>query len=56
VLDRLLDEPNLSFEGLVATSAGAMNAAVMAYGLAEGGRSGAQEWTRDGRSRSRTDI
>jgi len=42
VLDRLLDEPNLSFEGIVATSAGAMNAAVMAYGLAEGGRSGAQ--------------
>lgn len=42
VLDRLLDEPNLSFEGVVATSAGAMNAAVMAYGLAEGGRSGAQ--------------
>lgn len=42
VLDRLLDEPKLSFEGIVATSAGAMNAAVMAYGLAEGGRSGAQ--------------
>lgn len=43
VLDRLLDEPNLSFEGIVATSAGAMNAAVLAYGLAEGGRSGAQK-------------
>lgn len=42
VLDRLLDEPNLSLEGVVATSAGAMNAAVLAYGLAEGGRSGAQ--------------
>ncbi|MBX4870101.1 patatin-like phospholipase family protein [Rhizobium bangladeshense] len=42
VLDRLLDEPSLSFEGIVATSAGAMNAAVAAYGLAEGGRSGAQ--------------
>ena len=42
VLDRLLDEPKLAFEGVVATSAGAMNAAVMAYGLAEGGRSGAQ--------------
>ncbi|OWV65390.1 alpha/beta hydrolase [Rhizobium sp. R339] len=42
VLDRLLDEPSLSFEGIVATSAGAMNAAVMAYGLAAGGRSGAQ--------------
>ncbi|MCA1490595.1 patatin-like phospholipase family protein [Ensifer sp. NBAIM29] len=43
VLDRLLDEPSLSFEGVVATSAGAMNAAVLAYGLAEGGRSGAQK-------------
>ena len=43
VLDRLLDEPNLSFEGVVATSAGAMNAAVLAYGLAEGGRRGAQK-------------
>lgn len=43
VLDRLLDEPNLSFEGVVATSAGAMNAAVLAYGLAEGGRNGAQK-------------
>jgi NTE family protein len=42
VLDRLLDEPKLAFEGVVATSAGAMNAAVLAYGLAEGGRSGAQ--------------
>ncbi|WP_085862088.1 patatin-like phospholipase family protein [Rhizobium sp. TAL182] len=42
VLDRLLDEPSLSFEGIVATSAGAMNAAVAAYGLAEGGRNGAQ--------------
>jgi NTE family protein len=42
VLDRLLDEANLSFEGIVATSAGAMNATVLAYGLAEGGRSGAQ--------------
>jgi NTE family protein len=42
VLDRLLDEPKLAFDGIVATSAGAMNAAVMAYGLAEGGRSGAQ--------------
>ena len=32
----------LSFDGVVATSAGAMNAAVLAYGLAEGGRRGAQ--------------
>jgi NTE family protein len=43
VLDRLLEEEKLSFEGIVATSAGAMNAAVLAYGLAEGGRRGAQK-------------
>jgi NTE family protein len=43
VLDRLLEEDNLSFEGVVATSAGAMNAAVLAYGLAEGGKRGAQK-------------
>jgi NTE family protein len=43
VLDRLLEEPNLDFEGIVATSAGAMNAAVMTYGLIEGGREGAQK-------------
>ena len=43
VLDRLLEEPKLDFEGIVATSAGAMNAAVMTYGLIEGGREGAQK-------------
>jgi NTE family protein len=43
VLDRLLEEPHLNFEGIVATSAGAMNAAVMTYGLIEGGREGAQK-------------
>ena len=43
VLDRLLDEKNLAFEGLSATSAGAMNAAVFAYGLAIGGREGARK-------------
>src|SRR5262245_49021059 len=43
VLDRLLEEPKLDFEGVVATSAGAMNAAVMTYGLVEGGREGAQK-------------
>jgi NTE family protein len=43
VLDRLLEEPRLNFEGIVATSAGAMNAAVMAYGLVEGGREGGQK-------------
>src|SRR5947209_5784840 len=42
VLDRLLDEKDLAFEGLSATSAGAMNAAVFAYGLAVDGREGAR--------------
>lgn len=43
VLDRLLEEEALAFDGVSATSAGAMNAAVLAYGLAEGGRDGAKE-------------
>ena len=42
VLDRLLEENDLGFEGLSATSAGAMNAAVFAYGLAVDGREGAR--------------
>jgi len=37
VLDRLLDEPRLRFDGISGTSAGAMNAVVMAHGLVEGG-------------------
>jgi len=43
VLDRLLEERDLAFEGLSATSAGAMNAAVFAYGLAVDGREGARK-------------
>src|SRR6202050_1571995 len=43
VLDRLLDEKDLAFEGLSATSAGAMNAAAFAYGLTVGGREGARK-------------
>src|SRR5687768_2393949 len=42
VLDRLLEEERLGFDGISATSAGAMNASVFAYGLAEGGREGAK--------------
>ncbi|PJG51247.1 alpha/beta hydrolase [Bradyrhizobium forestalis] len=42
VLDRLLDDERMSFEGICATSAGAMNAAVMAYGLTIGGREAAK--------------
>ena len=42
VLDRLLEEPWLTFDGLSGTSAGAMNAVVMADGLAAGGAEGAR--------------
>ena len=43
VLDRLLEEETLGFEGVSATSAGAMNAVCLAYGLAVGGREGARK-------------
>ena len=43
VLDRLLDEERLTFEGITATSAGAVNAVVLADGLAAGGRKEAQK-------------
>jgi NTE family protein len=43
VLDRLLEEPGLRFDGVSGTSAGAMNAAVMASGLMQGGPEGARE-------------
>jgi NTE family protein len=42
VLDRLLGDARIAFEGISATSAGAMNAAVLAHGLAAGGRDGAR--------------
>ena len=42
VLDRLLEEPWLRIEGISGTSAGAMNAAVLADGHAEGGAEGAR--------------
>ncbi len=42
VLDRLLEEDWLSIEGVSGTSAGAMNAAVLADGYAAGGREGAR--------------
>ncbi|MDK1373781.1 MULTISPECIES: patatin-like phospholipase family protein [unclassified Sinorhizobium] len=43
VLDRLLQEPWLAIEGISGTSAGAMNAAVMAHGYAVDGAAGARE-------------
>ena len=42
VLDRLLEDEELAFDGVSGTSAGALNAAVLATGLAEGGRAGAR--------------
>jgi NTE family protein len=50
VLDGLLEDGRLNFEGVSGTSAGAMNAVVLAHGLMSGGRDGAraaleQFWT-----------
>src|SRR4026208_2144501 len=42
VLDRLLEEPWLRIDAISGTSAGAMNAAVLADGWTEGGASGAR--------------
>jgi NTE family protein len=42
VLDRLLEEPRLQIEGISGASAGAMNAVMVAAGLAEGGPEGAR--------------
>lgn len=41
VLERLLEDERLSLDGFCGTSAGAMNATVLAYGLQQGGRAGA---------------
>jgi len=43
VLDRLLEEPWLSIDGISGTSAGAMNAAVLVDGHAKAGPAGARE-------------
>ncbi len=43
VLDALLDDPRIEFEGLSGSSAGAMNAVVLAHGWLQGGRAGAKE-------------
>ena len=42
VLDRLLEEPWLRIDGISGTSAGAMNAAALAYGYSLGGSQGAR--------------
>ncbi|MDS9469071.1 patatin-like phospholipase family protein [Paracoccus sp. MBLB3053] len=43
VLDRLLEEPGLEFTEISGTSAGAMNAVVLAHGMEVGGREGARK-------------
>ncbi|MBI3514544.1 MAG: patatin-like phospholipase family protein [Proteobacteria bacterium] len=43
VIDRLLDEDEIEIDGIVGTSAGAMNAAATAYGIAVGGAAGAKQ-------------
>ena len=43
VLDRLLEEDRLTIAGISGTSAGAMNAAVLADGFAQGGAEGARK-------------
>ena len=42
-LDTLLDHPGIAFEGLSGSSAGAMNAVVLANGWMQGGRDGARQ-------------
>jgi NTE family protein len=46
-LDYLLEDGRLEFEGISATSAGAVNAVVCAYGLLKGGREGARRALHD---------
>src|SRR5271157_1202647 len=43
VLDRLLEEKRLRIDGISGTSAGAMNAAVLAEGYTDGGAEGARK-------------
>ncbi|WP_417417126.1 patatin-like phospholipase family protein [Hoeflea sp.] len=57
VIDRLLDEPDIELEGISGTSAGAVNAVVLANGLMEAGRIGGQAaledfWRRSSRGGS----
>jgi NTE family protein len=61
VLDRLLEEPSLEIEAISGTSAGAMNAAVLADGLRRGGRDEARAalrryWDEVGRMPSLTSL
>jgi NTE family protein len=46
VLDRLLEDERVVIDGISATSAGAMNGAILVYGMTEGGRQGARDLLR----------
>ncbi len=43
MLDRLIEDGRIDIAAMSATSAGAMNAVVLAYGVSVGGRDGARE-------------
>lgn len=43
VLDRLLEEPQIDFDAVSGSSAGAVNAVLLASGMIDGGRKGARE-------------
>ena len=43
VLDRLLEEPQIDFDAVSGSSAGAVNAVLLASGMIDGGREGARE-------------
>ena len=47
VLDALLEDGRMAFEGVSGTSAGAMNAVILAQGLMSGGRDGARQGLAD---------
>src|SRR5438477_2201230 len=59
VLDRLLEDTRIQIDGVSATSAGAMNAVVLAHGLTSGGRETAKAalaafWRRISETASKT--
>lgn len=61
VLDRILEADLFDIEGIVGTSAGAMNAAVVACGLAEGGVQGGRDrlrsfWTQISKAASQSPL
>jgi NTE family protein len=47
VLDRLLEDERIKIDGVSATSAGAMNGAILVYGMIKGGREGARALLRE---------